>query len=275
MNTLSYDCLYLIWLELSTKLFVNQTCKRYYDSRENKIDAEYIADKINLLREYFSLFYCKHKNVNIFDHSQRENALWVRELCRFQYLIEKICNKSNIDCLEYLYNQKNISFGPKDSLIKNEIAAGGSIEGLQWCLDKGMRFTDIANNADGIAAERGHLHVLKWFKEQGLNVVHQYNILEAATGGHKDIIEWLRNEGSEWPDENEIDWNPVMYTVEESDYDLMMWLMENGCPYNEELIVESIFENDDGYIIKELLRKGLVTMNTVLGIADDVARRKV
>jgi len=68
-----------------------------------------------------------------------------------------------------------------------EAAIYGKLDILIWLESKGRSLNDIPIVAN--AAENGHLHVLRWMKENnytiGSNICHY-----AAKGGHLNVIEW-------------------------------------------------------------------------------------
>jgi hypothetical protein len=94
-----------------------------------------------------------------------------------------------LDCLHEIGYQQAASY-VKDALqilIVHWAASGGMIDVLEWAWDQGMH-----GDAESclFAAWHGHLHVLKWLREDG--ATWDSRVICAEENGYNHVVEWAR-----------------------------------------------------------------------------------
>lgn len=77
------------------------------------------------------------------------------------------------------------------------------------------------------AAENGHLEMIRWMYEKDPALVININVMrQAASGGKRDIIQFLRENGCEW------DWAIPCIVARCGHLELLKWMKEEGCPFD-------------------------------------------
>jgi hypothetical protein len=76
------------------------------------------------------------------------------------------------------------------------------------------------------AAKGGHLEVLKWLKEDGCPFSNE-TCEVAASSGHSEVLKWLRENGCPWNEQT------CRFAASNGHLELLKWARENGCPWNE------------------------------------------
>lgn len=119
----------------------------------------------------------------------------------------------------------------------------GNLTALEWAHQYGILNNDICS----IASELGQLNVLKWACYYGYYSDESISI-DAIRGKHLHIVEWLVS--------NSMALHPDLCTeaIEEyGDLELLKYLHENGCDWNEETCIAAA---SYGYLnILKYLRK--------------------
>lgn len=83
------------------------------------------------------------------------------------------------------------------------------------------------------AAEKGHLRVLQWLREQGCPWNHVDTFASAVHGGHVPVLEWLLDKGCK------ADENICQLAAERGHLEVLQWAYGKGFTINEE---DSIFD---------------------------------
>lgn len=78
-----------------------------------------------------------------------------------------------------------------------------------------------------VAADRGHLKVLKWLRANGCEW-REYTCEMAAGGGHLEVLKWLRRNGCEW------DVRVCRAAAEKGHLRVLRWARQNGCPWDDQ-----------------------------------------
>jgi hypothetical protein len=74
-------------------------------------------------------------------------------------------------------------------MLQQEAVQMGQLDVLKWSLEKhgcACAFTHFA-----LAGSGGHLHVLQWAEENGMEWYSEYLWVSAAQNGHTHILEWI------------------------------------------------------------------------------------
>ena len=105
--------------------------------------------------------------------------------------------------------------------------ATSSVARAQWVIrDFGLTPTDLWCS---VAAENGHLDVLKWLREENDPPCpwSEMTCAYAAQNGHLESLKWLRSEGCPWDE-----W-ACKEAAANGDLESLKWLRSEGCPWDE------------------------------------------
>lgn len=75
----------------------------------------------------------------------------------------------------------------------------------------------------GIAATNGHLHMLKWMKENNIEMPDQEAINLTAEYNHLDTLKWLKENNLGQPDQSGANWAAARDNLE-----VLKWMKENN-----------------------------------------------
>ncbi|PNH02498.1 hypothetical protein TSOC_011520 [Tetrabaena socialis] len=116
---------------------------------------------------------------------------------------------------------------PLDWEVAWEAAIVGAADALQLVLDSGIALAeDVAEDAACRAACGGHLAVLQVLHARGFNVAAAANA--AGARGHLPVLAWLmETQGAA------LSTNLFCVAAEHGNMELMAWLHEHGCPFDE------------------------------------------
>ncbi len=89
-----------------------------------------------------------------------------------------------------------------ESYIKKIAAAQGNLEALKWALDQDQKANDLDNCMYILtinAASGGHLHVIEWLKYNSTNFFLDPHVsVVAARKGHIELLQWVITSGCQW-----------------------------------------------------------------------------
>jgi len=143
-----------------------------------------------------------------------------------------------INVLELLYvYRKNDPYEKRisnwHSALYESAAEGGHIEVLDWLDERGLDGI-LQANAGASAAANGHLNVLLWIKSKGYSMstdICSY----AAKGGHLSILIWLVENGCVF------DSFTFTMAAQNGHLEIVKWLRENGCPWDESVCCDAVY----------------------------------
>jgi len=107
-----------------------------------------------------------------------------------------------------------------DEMVENEKQVNGG---------QVLRVVTILKNPDSLcyeAAEKGHLEMLKWARENGCPW-DECTCSGAAGNGHLEVLKWARENGCPW---DVLTW---IYAASRGHLEVLKWARENGCPRDE------------------------------------------
>jgi Ankyrin repeats (many copies) len=143
---------------------------------------------------------------------------------------ETYCNASTMKHMMFCYNE--IAQDKRMSLF-GSAAIHGNIEALQYLHSKGwckLEFFFISMPASRMVVKNGHLNVLKWAHQNGLEMRWINYIIYAATYGNITMIQWLyTNHGSEF-DDLACGYAACGYAARGGHLHVIKWLQTKGCP---------------------------------------------
>jgi len=156
-------------------------------------------------------------------------------------IISGLINDLTKICESYLSDDEQIYYNNEWNKFETNYAFDvaikyGWLDLLTWCSETKSEKDNYFNNHNvvcNIAAENGHLSILKWLISNGCEVSTQTPAF-AAESGHLEIIKWLR--GTDNKNENEYKYEWDIWTCSGAAYgnhiDVLKWAYENGCPWD-------------------------------------------
>lgn len=108
----------------------------------------------------------------------------------------------------------------------------GRLDILKWAYGNGIEISKI----DYYAARGGQVAVIDWLlKETTIQSSNVSIINVAARAGHRDVLDWARNNGFQW------DYQTASSVARGGHLELLKWLHAEGCPWNSETTLEASF----------------------------------
>ena len=117
----------------------------------------------------------------------------------------------------------------REIFVGTTIARNGHLDVLRHAVESGIacvapdRAESIGNIAC-IAAERGHLDMLKWARHDHLCTWDAHTCSVAAMHGQLKTLQYLRSENCPWND------HTLDLAAEYGHLDVVEWAFKNGCP---------------------------------------------
>jgi hypothetical protein len=107
--------------------------------------------------------------------------------------------------------------------VCTEAVRQGNLEALQWAHSNGCPWEE----ADCVryAAERNHLHVLKWLVLKAGCHLPENTCLLAAKNGNLEMLQWARGQGCPWDEET------CAAAARRGHLELLQWARSEGCPW--------------------------------------------
>jgi len=94
-------------------------------------------------------------------------------------------------------------------------------------LRKKKKFFDYLD-LDIVAADKGHLNLLKWLDTNKLSINKEECVQYAATKDHVKILEWFLDSGYEFDKDKDVFW----YAADGGNLVTCKWLLEQGCSWD-------------------------------------------
>lgn len=129
---------------------------------------------------------------------------------------------------------KNITYHNTltDAILKGNL---GNVKWLHSNRYKSLEFYTSFDNAYELAAFYGHLEILKFLTQIRYPAkLNDYVFSAAAEKGHLHIMRWLKD--------NDFPWSEKTFALasENGNLDNMKWLKENGCPLDTTAIIAAL-----------------------------------
>ena len=80
-------------------------------------------------------------------------------------------------------------------------------------------------NMATVAAQYGHLELVKWLCGEGRFAMNERVMWQAACSGNLELVQWLWGEGCPW------NWETCNWAVTKGHVEVLRWARENGCPW--------------------------------------------
>ena len=91
--------------------------------------------------------------------------------------------------------------GPLRTRMRSDVILPGSVALAKWALAEGCprtRGDGFGDTMAHVAAEHGHLELVKWLCGEGGFAMDKQVRWKAALNGHLELVQWLRDEGCNW-----------------------------------------------------------------------------
>ncbi len=85
----------------------------------------------------------------------------------------------------------------------------------------------VASEFTTILARGGHLNVIQWARSQG-SLWDERTCANAAGGGYLEVLQWLRSQGCPW------DKGTCEYAAYGGHLEVLQWARSQGCPWDEQ-----------------------------------------
>ena len=120
--------------------------------------------------------------------------------------------------------------GPLRTRVMSDVILPGRAALAKWALAEGCprKNEEVGDNMVHVAAEYGHLELVKWLCGEGGFAMDKYVMRYAAGSGNLELVKWLRGEGCPW------DWRTCLYAVAKGHVEVLRWARENGCEWRVE-----------------------------------------
>jgi hypothetical protein len=112
----------------------------------------------------------------------------------------------------------------------------GDLDTLIWLENQGCPWDEDEPNEDllgscGLAAQAGHLEVLKWLRTTMDAPWTFQTCLVAARTGRLDILRWAHANGCPWNSDHDVVKQTCAYAAKAGHMELLRWARANGCPW--------------------------------------------
>jgi hypothetical protein len=122
-----------------------------------------------------------------------------------------------------------------DDSISNAVAMNGHLHVLQLARDRGH---PLCGEELYYSVENGHLNVVIWLHEQGIEILETGNCSHAASAGHLHVLQWLRANECPW------DTQTCEHAAEGGHLHILQWARANGCLCDENTCTCAAAEGD-------------------------------
>jgi len=140
----------------------------------------------------------------------------------FDDILEAAIMGGDLEIVKWLYTCANQSYIRRHPSIYTVIAADrGHLEVLKYLHENGC-FWD--SDACIYAAKGGHLKVLQYLHDNGCRWNIDACAYAASKGGHVDVLKYLHENGCSWY------YNTYSYAIEGGHLEVLKYLLDEGCP---------------------------------------------
>ena len=118
--------------------------------------------------------------------------------------------------------------GPLRTRVESDVIPPGSVALAKWALAEGCpreKYSECRYTMAHVAAEHGHLELVKWLCGEGGFAMAKVVMWSAARIGNLELVQWLRGEGCPWS------YSTCFYAVHHGHFEVLRWARENGCPW--------------------------------------------
>jgi hypothetical protein len=134
-------------------------------------------------------------------------------------------------------------------IFKNA-ASSGYFELLCWCHEHDCPWE--ASKAATYAAESGNIELMAWVLQQPDTQLSEHVMFAAVATGDIPICQYLRAQQCPW------DAHSTCLAASDRDVDLLRWLLDNGCPFNANRLIESAAQGGSVEVLAFLQQRGIL-----------------
>lgn len=145
-----------------------------------------------------------------------------------QILMDR-AHEGDVECIKTATKKK---LAIDEKFVCYKLAKLGDLEGLKLVRSMGFEWSSRTCAA---AANMGHIHVLHWVVKNGCPL--SLSVFVHAARAYTEILEYLKNAGCPWGVE------VTKAASRSTNPDYFWWLVENGCPYSEDVVREVTLRN--------------------------------
>ena len=130
-------------------------------------------------------------------------------------------------CKEWRKAQLEVG-APLCSRVESDVLLPGQVGLVKWALAEGCPTTKEPShiNMAWVAAQLGHLEVVRWLCGEGGFAMERRLMWHAAEGGNLRLVQWLRGKGCPW------DELACCGAAGSGNLELLQWLRAEGCPWD-------------------------------------------
>lgn len=138
----------------------------------------------------------------------------------------------------------------KDRTVTSLAAERGHVHILKWAKDEGCT---LGENICDLALEHGHFEATKWLCQQGYTFTERKACTRAASACSVEMMQWLTARGGEWTEKTFE--KAVIGAMRRNNYDLVKYLWENECSVYLD-ICNVVAKCDDARMLEWLIEEG-------------------
>ena len=199
MRSLEYDSLLLLLRELKcTDFIISKKCLEYFQScsaREGDIDViDYLIEKGASLYRYFHLL-AHFDNLDVLQYVVEKYKLTFKDASKLDKHkgMLALCSAASLNRMTMF--KYIMSLGVETKLVLSAIAKYGEVEILDYYLSQKKERPNYMSEALCWSARRGHMEMVKYLVEKGVNVDYQNGLAyrSAKVMGHGDVASYIRS----------------------------------------------------------------------------------
>ena len=127
--------------------------------------------------------------------------------------------------------------GPLRTRVKSDVILPGRVALAKWALAEGCpQVWELGSwhHMAHVAAEYGHLQLVKWLCREGGFAMDEGVMNRAARSGNLELVQWLRGEGCPWSyvRSSASRSGTCFEAVNRGHVEVLRWVRENGCPWH-------------------------------------------
>ena len=147
---------------------------------------------------------------------------WVNEKKTSRKLLQRYVKNGNLDMVKfYIKNGCPLRWKKHICILA---ADNGHLEILKWARSEGCQWSKWIC---WLAAGKGHLETLKWAISEGCQL-DKWICIYAACNGHLETLKWARSQGCPWDEQ------VCSYAASNGHLETLKWARSQGCPWDVE-----------------------------------------
>ena len=167
------------------------------------------------------------------------------------YMWQYACETTHLDVLQWVYSTipaKEVDncwkYLYKASFLPTTCVGGAdNMEVLPWSCDTFPQINNTIRSSSSFpirAAEKGQLEMLKWLIESLGHPMKPILCAKAATGGHLEVLMWLRGKGCDWTVKVSKD------ATDHANLHITRYAIENRCKWCPQWTLDQLENIDEG-----------------------------